>query len=379
MHVGGLLPDNGPGGGAQLQDRRVEAANEGGQSYATVLKQKVTPYQRMELTYIEPQLVDGKPLVEIPFLVTMAGKERWKHMLIGYVLGLNPSFTDMEGFVKARWAELGEVRVHLMGKGLFVFQMESEEARQGALERGPWSFSWRPLILKPWSVRMALEKPDVDNLPVWVQYPHLPIDLWTLEALSRISSQLGKPLFADRNTSEQRRLGYARVCVEVKVESTLFEEIPIKYANGYAHYQKVHYEWVPSKCMKCKVFGHNDQQCKTTQVFLPKQVGGKEVVIGKDVPSSSGTMQFGAIEVDPATLLPTPLSPIGEEEASGEDEVKGADCDLEANILQKVSSVIAQLAAESVEQQKGGVGNAGKSKKKGRGNGQAAAPPPQPV
>ncbi|GAA0173496.1 hypothetical protein LIER_43948 [Lithospermum erythrorhizon] len=310
----------------------------------------------------------------------------------------------MEGFVKSRWAELGEVQVHLMGKGLFVFQMESEEARQGALEKGPWSFSRRPLILKPWSVGMALEKPDVDNLPIWVQYPHLPIDLWTPEALSRISSQLGKPLFADRNTSEQRRLGYARVCVEVKVESTLFEEIPIKYANGYVHYQKVHYEWVPSKCMKCKVFGHNDQQCKATQVFVPKQVGSKANMVGKDVPSSSGAMQFGAIEVDPATLLPTPvgsvvkeyrqdtpivrgdtevspmqLSPIGEEEASGEDDVNGTECGLEANILQKVSSVIAQLAADSVEQQKGNVGNAGKNKKKGRGNGRLAAPPPQPV
>ncbi|GAA0185213.1 hypothetical protein LIER_32501 [Lithospermum erythrorhizon] len=156
--------------------------------------------------------------------------------------------------------------------------------------------------------------------------------------------------------------------------------------------------------MKYKVFGHNDQQCKATQVFVPNQVGSKVDMIGKDVPSSSGTMQFGAIEVDPATLLQTPvgsvvkehrqdtpivrgdtevslmqLSPIGEEEASGEDEMKGTECGLEANILQKVSSVIAQLAAESVEQQKGNIGNAEKNKKKGRGNGRVAAPPPQPV
>ncbi|GAA0171466.1 hypothetical protein LIER_41164 [Lithospermum erythrorhizon] len=74
MHVGGLLPDNGPGGGAQLQDRRVEAAKEGGQSYAAALKQKATPYQRMDLTYIEPQLVDGKPLVEIPYSLLWLGK-----------------------------------------------------------------------------------------------------------------------------------------------------------------------------------------------------------------------------------------------------------------------------------------------------------------
>ncbi|GAA0158739.1 hypothetical protein LIER_15685 [Lithospermum erythrorhizon] len=202
MQVGGLPPDNGPGGGANTQNQRVETAKDGGQSYAGVLKQKIAPYKRMDLTYIEPQLVDGKPLVEISYSVNVAGEERWKHTLIGYVLGLCPSFADMEGFVKSRWAELGVVRVHLMGKGLFLFQLESEDAKQGALEKGPCSFSRHPLILRSWTVGMTLEKPDVDNLPIWVQYPHLPIDLWTPEALSRISSQMGKPLFADRNTSE---------------------------------------------------------------------------------------------------------------------------------------------------------------------------------
>ncbi|GAA0169985.1 hypothetical protein LIER_24351 [Lithospermum erythrorhizon] len=64
--VGGFTTGNGPGGGANSQNRRVETAKAGGQSYAAVLKQKTTPYQRMDLTYIEP-LVDGKPLVEIPY------------------------------------------------------------------------------------------------------------------------------------------------------------------------------------------------------------------------------------------------------------------------------------------------------------------------
>ncbi|GAA0147297.1 hypothetical protein LIER_42947 [Lithospermum erythrorhizon] len=309
----------------------------------------------------------------------------------------------MEGFVKSRWAELGEVRVHLMGKGLFVFQLESEDAKQGALERGPWSFSRRPLILRSWTVGMALEKPDVDNLPIWVQYPHLPIDLWTTEVLSQISSQMGKPLFADWNTSEQRRLGYTRVCVEVKVDSTLFEEIPVKYANRYVHYQKVHYEWVPSKCSKCKVFGHTDQSCKAVQVFVPRKDTGKAVVIEEGVATSSGSLQFGAI--DRTTFLPTPvgsvctkprearpdtpagrgvlevpvlqLSPIGEDDGGeGIAQASGSKV-LEANILQKVSSVIAQLAAESAEQQGGG--SVGKNKKKGKGNGQAVVPPPKPA
>ncbi|GAA0145777.1 hypothetical protein LIER_36183 [Lithospermum erythrorhizon] len=213
---------------------------------------------------------------------------------------------------------------------------------------------------------------------------------------------MGKPLFADRNTSEQRRLGYAIVCVEVKVDSTLFEEIPVKYANGYVHYQKVHYEWVPSKCSKCKVFGHTDQNCQAVQVFVPRKDTGKAVVREEGAATSSGSLQFGAI--DQTTLLPTPvgsvytkprearpdtpagrgvlevpvlqLSPIGKDDGS-EGVAQASGSKLEANILQKVSSVIAQLAAESDEQQ--GVGSVGKNKKKDKGNGRAVVPPPKPA
>ncbi|GAA0144757.1 hypothetical protein LIER_36001 [Lithospermum erythrorhizon] len=61
--------------------------------------------------------------------VIMVGEERWRNTVIGYVLGQNPNFREMEGFVRARWADFGEVKVHNMGKGVYVFQMESELAK----------------------------------------------------------------------------------------------------------------------------------------------------------------------------------------------------------------------------------------------------------
>ncbi|GAA0149028.1 hypothetical protein LIER_08305 [Lithospermum erythrorhizon] len=54
-----------------------------------------------------------------------------------------------------------------------------------------------------------------------------------------------RPLYADRNTSVLNRLGYARVCVEVNVDSQLFDEVPLRYTNGLVSNQKVVYEWVP--------------------------------------------------------------------------------------------------------------------------------------
>ncbi|GAA0156652.1 hypothetical protein LIER_38312 [Lithospermum erythrorhizon] len=89
----------------------------------------------------------------------MAGEERWKHTLIGNVLGLNPSSMEIEGFFKSRWAKFVMVKVHLKGKGLFVFHRWNRRRKHVGAEA-------------------------------------------------------------------------AGVCVEVKVENNMFEEISIKYVNG---------------------------------------------------------------------------------------------------------------------------------------------------
>ncbi|GAA0162402.1 hypothetical protein LIER_18505 [Lithospermum erythrorhizon] len=63
------------------------------------------------------------------------------------------------------------------------------------------------------------------------------------------------------------------------------------------------------------------------RVFVPKQAAGKEVVVERDVPTSSGSLKFGAIKVDqhrPDTPISRgdievsamKLSPIGEDDAA---------------------------------------------------------------
>ncbi|GAA0171575.1 hypothetical protein LIER_25573 [Lithospermum erythrorhizon] len=141
------------------------------------------------------------------------------------------------------------------------------------------------LILRNWDVGMPLDKPEVDVLPIWIQFPNLPLDLWTTEALSILASHVGVPLFDDRTTSEQSRLGHARVCVEIRVEDELFDEMTVRYASGQEYTQRVVYEWVPFKCSKCKKFGHGDVACKVVQKYRPvfRQVHRCEAGKGKDV------------------------------------------------------------------------------------------------
>ncbi|GAA0155286.1 hypothetical protein LIER_13048 [Lithospermum erythrorhizon] len=146
------------------------------------------------------------------------------------------------------------------------------------LDSGPWSFCRRPLLLRPWVVGMPIDKPNVSKVPVWVRYPSIPVECWNGEALSRLSSFIGQPLYVDRNTSEQIRMDFASMCIEISVEAQLFDYLPLNIAVGTVHRQKCVYEWVPPICKQCMVFGHCTDSCKWEDSVGPRveNVGKEE-------------------------------------------------------------------------------------------------------
>lgn len=127
---------------------------------------------------------------------------------------------------------------------------------------------------------MAVDKPTMEKIPIWVRFPKLSFDLWNAEGLSLIASHVGKPLFTDKTTSTQSNLAYARLCVEINTDFENHTELPVKYIGGDAFVQQVRYEWLPEKCETCGKFGHNTQKCQVvvTTKYVPKAfVKGKEV------------------------------------------------------------------------------------------------------
>ncbi|KAL7238196.1 hypothetical protein ACSBR2_004317 [Camellia fascicularis] len=68
---------------------------------------------------------------------------------------------------------------------------------------------------------MKLTKEYVAQIPVWLKLFNVPMEYWDFEGLSRIASHIGVPLFMDHLTSSGTRISFARVCVEVNVDSIL--------------------------------------------------------------------------------------------------------------------------------------------------------------
>lgn len=121
------------------------------------------------------------------------------------------------------------------------------------------------------------------------------MEFWTPSGLSYAASGIGKPLYADKVTEERKRLGFARVLVEIDITSECPKEIVIGRENGDTINVGVEYPWLPPKCSVCGGFGHAAYACakkgeKEAKVWIPKLQ--KVVSVRTNSPHSKQNLSF---------------------------------------------------------------------------------------
>ena len=112
-----------------------------------------------------------------------------------------------------------------------------------------------------WQLRMLLLKLSVSSIPIWIKLLHLSMEFRDRECLGGIASGVGKALSDSVTEERQLRLGFARVVVEVDVESELPKELDVVDGDGKLIIVGIEYPWIPIKCSKCKAFGHSKHAC----------------------------------------------------------------------------------------------------------------------
>ncbi|GJS10955.1 hypothetical protein Tco_0367751 [Tanacetum coccineum] len=129
------------------------------------------------------------------------------------------------------------------------------------------------------SVAFQLDK--VTKVPLWVKIHKVPVVAYSADGLSLNGTQIGKLNLLDAFTSLMckdpwGRIGYARALIEVSAEKELKKEVTmaIPIVNGVGHTIetiKVEYEWKPSCCCECHVFGHALENCPKRVVESAKE------------------------------------------------------------------------------------------------------------
>ena len=108
---------------------------------------------------------------------------------------------------------------------------------------------------------MQLLKISLSIMLVWIKLHNLPIEFWNSTCLSYVASGVSKALYAIFVTEDQLQIGFARVLVEVNVDSKFPKQVEVVGADGEREVVGIEYPWLPIKCKKCKSFGQLNYAC----------------------------------------------------------------------------------------------------------------------
>ncbi|KAB5561307.1 hypothetical protein DKX38_006264 [Salix brachista] len=178
-----------------------------------------------------PRSKDGRqPEITMDMLTENA--EQWSRCMVGFFPSFRMNYHMVNTVANRVWKEGGLESVMSTASGFWIFRFQTEDQMLAILERGPWMF-------------------------VWVRLHGLPFTLWSRKGLSVVANMVGKPLSCDEATFCCTKLDYARVCVELDAAEPFTYNFDIKtpFSDEPLHIH-VEYEWKPSRCGKCKVFGH---------------------------------------------------------------------------------------------------------------------------
>ncbi|XP_019265997.1 PREDICTED: uncharacterized protein LOC109243506 [Nicotiana attenuata] len=210
----------------------------------------------MSLTYIPPQIVNGRTVVQLEAEEVEPEEEKWNFALIVYIIGETPGYNAMSRYISQNWLNIDTPELYLHDEGYYVVRFNSITDMHIVYYAGPYTLSNRSIILKPWTTDFDFSKEFPTEIPLWVKFPNLPINCWGSKSLSRIASALGTPVFADECTTKQTRISFARMLVEINISRPLLDEITVVDPKGKYFQQTVTHDWKPEFCGVCQVVGH---------------------------------------------------------------------------------------------------------------------------
>ncbi|KAJ6412575.1 hypothetical protein OIU84_005591 [Salix udensis] len=233
----------------------------------------------------------------IPEELMSANSSQWTRCLVGFFPGSRPPYHMVNSMATRVWQHLGLEHTMTTGDGFYLFRLRDEEAVQEVLDRGPWMFGGKSLVLQQWHPHFKFDRNQITTIPVWLRLRGLPFPLWTKAGLSLVASMVGRPLSCDESTFSCKRLEYARVCVEVDAAHPFVHNFELEISqSGDTVRVDVEYEWKPSRCKTCKVYGHCCKEVETQTVDVDEI---NPTVAGLERPQANTTEgQVSSAELD---------------------------------------------------------------------------------
>ncbi|KAJ8443060.1 LOW QUALITY PROTEIN: hypothetical protein Cgig2_004265 [Carnegiea gigantea] len=224
-------------------------------SYASM----VDPEEGTELKFVPTQIINGVKCAKLDKDDVAAETEYWQNTVLCSVLGAKPLFEIIHGFIKHICATLGIDKIIQVRKGVFLVRFGNLQDKQLVKKHGVYYFDAKPFLVKGWNPETDMHIETIKFIPLWVQFPNLNLKYWGAESLSKIGSILGIPIKTDRYAKEKSVIQYAGLLIDIPLEGPFPDFIEFFNDNDVL---QVRYEWKPTKCTYCHMFGYEEELCK---------------------------------------------------------------------------------------------------------------------
>ncbi|KAJ9546729.1 hypothetical protein OSB04_019272 [Centaurea solstitialis] len=155
------------------------------------------------------------------------------------------------------------------------------------VEAGPLMIRGVPLFVDHWDPTKGLVKPIHTLCHLWVKLHNVPLVAFNKEGISRIASALGIPKQMDACTTSMcdkswGRPGFAKVLIETWAVGELKRELQVVIPSLSGGEESrvtinVEYDWEPTQCSHCMVFGHKLSSC--VKALVAQKTKGKAQVV----------------------------------------------------------------------------------------------------
>lgn len=100
------------------------------------------------LSFSEVVVKGGSLAISVPPTEIDENLAFWKNTLVGYFIGSRLGFIALKQKIYQLWNPKAAMVIYSLDSGFLLFKFESEEDKVSVLERGPWFFFKRILLLK---------------------------------------------------------------------------------------------------------------------------------------------------------------------------------------------------------------------------------------
>ncbi|KAF8110234.1 hypothetical protein N665_0086s0071 [Sinapis alba] len=148
----------------------------------------------------------------------------------------------------------------------FLLRVPCPNARRHILSQSLWQIDGQTMFVAKWSPGLQQEKPELDMIPVWLEFTGVPLQFFNRDALQEIAGIVGHPICLHPSTENLTNIEVAKVYTVIDPRKPLPEFVNARFESGDTRRISVSSPFLPSLCSYCKRVGHTISRCKAAPI-----------------------------------------------------------------------------------------------------------------